>query len=185
MPWRTTTWGTPGSTSSARTRREPPFRTWEKPFGTSAGKCPATASAPPIFSSAQIAEIAFPIPLRAGYAKFPNPASRYALVGVFVALVLELCGIRSLPFAVGLYLPVSTSTPIAAGGYVDETYEDPAVEARAFAALKERLKAKKVGETGYIYCMDRKGTVLASSGALPNSRTGARLSPACNGTLHE
>jgi carbon-monoxide dehydrogenase medium subunit len=32
-----------------------------------------------------ISEIAFPIPLRAGYAKFPNPASRYALVGVFVA----------------------------------------------------------------------------------------------------
>ena len=32
-----------------------------------------------------IAEIAFPIPVRAGYAKFPNPASRYALVGVFVA----------------------------------------------------------------------------------------------------
>jgi len=32
-----------------------------------------------------IAEIAFPIPMRAGYAKFPHPASRYALVGVFVA----------------------------------------------------------------------------------------------------
>jgi carbon-monoxide dehydrogenase medium subunit len=32
-----------------------------------------------------ISEIAFPIPLRAGYSKFPNPASRYALVGVFVA----------------------------------------------------------------------------------------------------
>lgn len=32
-----------------------------------------------------ISEVAFPIPLRAGYAKFPNPASRYALAGVFVA----------------------------------------------------------------------------------------------------
>ncbi len=32
-----------------------------------------------------ITEIAFPIPLRAGYAKFRHPASRYALVGVFVA----------------------------------------------------------------------------------------------------
>ncbi|TLM61517.1 MAG: HAMP domain-containing protein [Deltaproteobacteria bacterium] len=48
---------------------------------------------------------------------------------------------------------------IAAGGYIDETYGDPAVEARAFAALKEQLKAKKVGQTGYIYCMDRKGTL--------------------------
>lgn len=32
-----------------------------------------------------IKAIRFPVPKRAGYAKFPNPASRYALVGVFVA----------------------------------------------------------------------------------------------------
>lgn len=32
-----------------------------------------------------ITEIAFPVPERAGYAKFPNPASRYAMAGVFVA----------------------------------------------------------------------------------------------------
>jgi carbon-monoxide dehydrogenase medium subunit len=32
-----------------------------------------------------ISEIVFPIPTRAAYVKFPHPASRYALVGVFVA----------------------------------------------------------------------------------------------------
>ena len=32
-----------------------------------------------------ITSIAFPIPTRAAYAKFPNPASRYAVAGVFVA----------------------------------------------------------------------------------------------------
>lgn len=32
-----------------------------------------------------ITAISFPVPKRAGYAKFPNPASRYALVGVFVS----------------------------------------------------------------------------------------------------
>jgi aerobic carbon-monoxide dehydrogenase medium subunit len=32
-----------------------------------------------------IASIAFPIPAKAGYAKFPHPASRFALTGVFVA----------------------------------------------------------------------------------------------------
>ena len=32
-----------------------------------------------------ITSIAFPVPKRAGYSKFKNPASRYALVGVFVA----------------------------------------------------------------------------------------------------
>ena len=29
--------------------------------------------------------VEFPLPAKAGYAKFPNPASRYAMVGVFVA----------------------------------------------------------------------------------------------------
>lgn len=32
-----------------------------------------------------VTSIAFPIPKRAGYVKFPNPASRYAIVGVFVS----------------------------------------------------------------------------------------------------
>jgi carbon-monoxide dehydrogenase medium subunit len=32
-----------------------------------------------------IVAVSFPKPSRAGYAKFPNPASRYAIVGVMVA----------------------------------------------------------------------------------------------------
>jgi len=32
-----------------------------------------------------ITSVSFPIPEKAAYAKFPNPASRYAMVGVFVA----------------------------------------------------------------------------------------------------
>jgi carbon-monoxide dehydrogenase medium subunit len=32
-----------------------------------------------------ITQVAFPIPAKAGYAKFPHPASRFALTGVFVA----------------------------------------------------------------------------------------------------
>lgn len=40
------------------------------------------------------------------------------LLGVALALVLELCGISALPFAVGVYLPVSASTPIFIGGIV-------------------------------------------------------------------
>lgn len=38
------------------------------------------------------------------------------LLGVAIALVLELAGIPSLPFAVGVYLPLSASTPIFCGG---------------------------------------------------------------------
>jgi len=32
-----------------------------------------------------VTAISFPLPKRAGYVKFPNPASRYAIVGVFVS----------------------------------------------------------------------------------------------------
>jgi len=38
--------------------------------------------------------------------------------GVFLSLALELCGIRSLSFAVGSYLPIATTAPIFAGGLV-------------------------------------------------------------------
>jgi len=40
------------------------------------------------------------------------------LLGVFIALILELCGISSLPFAVGVYLPISTSAPMFVGGVI-------------------------------------------------------------------
>lgn len=41
---------------------------------------------------------------------------QFVLVGVFVAITMELCGVKSLSFAVGLYLPLSTTLPIYAGG---------------------------------------------------------------------
>lgn len=40
------------------------------------------------------------------------------LIGVFLALMMELIGVASLPFAVGLYLPISTSAGIFVGGLV-------------------------------------------------------------------
>ena len=40
------------------------------------------------------------------------------LVGVFISVTLELCGVRSLSFAVGSYLPIATTAPIFAGGLV-------------------------------------------------------------------
>jgi putative OPT family oligopeptide transporter len=40
------------------------------------------------------------------------------LTGVFIAITLELCGIHSLSFAVGSYLPIATTAPIFAGGLV-------------------------------------------------------------------
>jgi putative OPT family oligopeptide transporter len=40
------------------------------------------------------------------------------ILGVMIAVVLELSGIPSLAFAVGVYLPMSSSTPLLAGGIV-------------------------------------------------------------------
>jgi len=40
------------------------------------------------------------------------------LLGVMTSIVLELSGIPSLAFAVGMYLPLSTSSPIFVGGLV-------------------------------------------------------------------
>jgi len=40
------------------------------------------------------------------------------LFGVMIAVVLELCAVSSLAFAVGVYLPISTSAPIFVGGLV-------------------------------------------------------------------
>ncbi|HEY2805920.1 MAG TPA: oligopeptide transporter, OPT family [Gemmatimonadales bacterium] len=40
------------------------------------------------------------------------------LFGVFVVIVIELLGVRSLPFATGSYLPISTTAAIFAGGVV-------------------------------------------------------------------
>lgn len=40
------------------------------------------------------------------------------LVGVFIAVTLELCGVHSLSFAVGAYLPIATTAPIFVGGLV-------------------------------------------------------------------
>jgi len=40
------------------------------------------------------------------------------LMGVALTVTVELCGVRGLPFAVGVYLPMATSMPILAGGLI-------------------------------------------------------------------
>jgi OPT family oligopeptide transporter len=43
---------------------------------------------------------------------------QFVLVGAFIAFVFELVGVSALAFAVGLYLPLSTTLPIFIGGLV-------------------------------------------------------------------
>ena len=60
------------------------------------------------------------------------------LLGVSIAIVLELCGIAALPFAVGVYLPLSSSTPIFAGGAIRWLVETSTRKRAAKKAAKEQ-----------------------------------------------
>ncbi len=48
---------------------------------------------------------------------------------------------------------------VAAGGYLDETYENPRFEKNALDALAWQIKSKRVGKTGYIYAMTSAGVL--------------------------
>lgn len=43
---------------------------------------------------------------------------QFVLVGAAIAVVMELCGIKALSFAIGVYLPLSTTFPIFVGGAI-------------------------------------------------------------------
>jgi putative OPT family oligopeptide transporter len=43
---------------------------------------------------------------------------QFVLVGVCIAIVVELCNIKALSFAIGIYLPLSTTLPIFIGGAI-------------------------------------------------------------------
>jgi hypothetical protein len=61
--------------------------------------------------------------------------------GVFIAIGIELLGINSLAFAVGLYLPMSLSVPIMAGGIIRWLLE----------MRKKDPKLEQKRETGVLY----------------------------------
>ncbi len=59
-------------------------------------------------------------------------------IGAGIAIVCELARIPSLPFAVGVYLPVSTMTPIFVGGLIRMWMERSARDDKQAAARRER-----------------------------------------------
>ena len=80
------------------------------------------------------------------------------LFGALLALVLELSGIPSLAFAVGVYLPISSSTPILAGGVVRWLVD---ARARRRAA---RGSGTQLSEEALAAQSDRSPGVLMASG---------------------
>jgi hypothetical protein len=71
---------------------------------------------------------------------------------VSIALVLELCGVPSLPFAVGVYLPLSSSTPIFVGGLIRYLADKwgPSAGAKAQKESASDMSPGVLLSTGYI-----------------------------------
>lgn len=73
---------------------------------------------------------------------------QFVMVGVFIAVMIELCGIKALAFAIGLYLPLSTTLPIFIGGAI-RGYVDLRAE-RKKLVIDEELGKGSLFATGLI-----------------------------------
>jgi len=77
------------------------------------------------------------------------------LLGVMISIVLEMSGISSLAFAVGVYLPLSSSSPIFIGGMVRWLVD---------LNLRKRLKGRNLTEEELVAEGDKSPGVLMASG---------------------
>jgi OPT oligopeptide transporter protein len=77
------------------------------------------------------------------------------LLGVMIAVVLEMSGIPSLAFAVGVYLPLSSTSPILAGGLIRWLVD---------RNLYKKLAHRKLSEEELAAEADKSPGVLMASG---------------------
>lgn len=77
------------------------------------------------------------------------------LLGVMIAVILEMSGIPSLAFAVGVYLPLSSSSPILVGGMIRWLVD---------SNLRWRFRHRNLTEEQLVAEGDRSPGVLAASG---------------------
>jgi len=77
------------------------------------------------------------------------------ILGGMIAIALEMCGIGSLAFAVGVYLPISSSMPVFIGGLVRGLVD---------RGLKARLAHRNLSEAELIAETDKSPGVLVASG---------------------
>jgi putative OPT family oligopeptide transporter len=77
------------------------------------------------------------------------------LLGVMIAIVLEMAGIPSLAFAVGVYLPLSSSSPIFIGGMVRWLVDK---------YLRVKFRNRELTEEEFVAETDKSPGVLMASG---------------------
>ena len=77
------------------------------------------------------------------------------LLGVMISIVLEMSGIPSLAFAVGVYLPLSSSSPIFLGGMIRWLVDK---------YLRAKFKNRELSEEEFVAETDKSPGVLMASG---------------------
>jgi putative OPT family oligopeptide transporter len=94
------------------------------------------------------------------------------LFGVVIAIVLEMVGVASLPFAVGVYLPLSTSAPILIGGLI-----------RWWAERRQRRQYPELNAQERAAHSDRAPGVLLASGYIAGGALAGIVIAFCAGVL--
>jgi putative OPT family oligopeptide transporter len=87
---------------------------------------------------------------------------QYVFAGVFLAVTMELCGIKSLSFAVGAYLPLATTLPIFIGGAIRGLVENKQKkENKIVNAEEEELGKGNLFATGLVAGGAVAGVIIA------------------------
>ncbi|MEI6087748.1 MAG: OPT/YSL family transporter [Bacteroidota bacterium] len=87
---------------------------------------------------------------------------QYVFAGVFLAITMELCGIKSLSFAVGAYLPLATTLPIFIGGAIRGIVEGKQKkEGEQKSAEEEELGKGNLFATGLVAGGAVAGVIIA------------------------
>jgi hypothetical protein len=85
------------------------------------------------------------------------------LLGAMIAICLEMASIPSLPFAVGVYLPLSSSSPIFFGGLIRWLVD---------LRLRKKLASQNLSEERFQAEADRSPGVLLASGYIAGGAIG-------------
>ncbi len=97
---------------------------------------------------------------------------QFILVGVFLAVVMELCGIKSLSFAVGAYLPLATTLPIAVGGGIRWLVDKR--KGKPVTAEEEELGKGSLFATGLVAGGAVAGVVIAILSGIDSTAEGLK-----------
>jgi len=99
-----------------------------------------------------------------------DPGWQFVLVGVFIAIVVELCGIKAISFAIGIYLPLSTTLPIFIGGAIRGIVEARQRRKKIILSPEEEDLGKgNLFATGLVAGGALMGVIVAILSAIPST----------------